>query len=216
MALEQSPILIFLTIPYIFGLIVVSIYLYQGLKSKDRIIISKRTFLAWLYLILAILLSILVIIPASWQDRFMLLAFSPIALIVPIGVKYVDILLTKKAPSKVRVRYAVVGSITILFAFSSFFIAMQMFPLMGPTITMEQYQELELIKNNYIPDQLNTSGVIHVYDFTFGYWVKYVLDMDYITGNLTEIAGNYEGHYIYGIFQIKMVDPPFKPFFQYS
>lgn len=219
-AFEYTPILMFLTIPYIVGLIAVSIYFYQGIKSRNNgvntPVISKRTFLSLLYLGLTILLMFLVVIPTSWQDRFILLSFLPIALIVPIGLKFVEILLSNRYPTKKRVRQVVIKSVAILFAFSSFFAAFQMFNTMGPTISMEQYYELEQIRTDYIPLQVNNTGIIYLDDFAFGYyWVIYILEMEIAVGNITNIVKAHEGRYIYGLFRIKFVEPPSKPFFEY-
>ena len=211
--------LVFVTIPYLIGILALSYYLYNGVKKRGKnqshIIISKKTYLAWIYLILATLLFILVIIPSNWQNRFLLLAFLPIALIVPLGLKYIELIISKRFSINFKSRQIIIGIIAFSFALSSLIQVVIFMPRMGPAITMEQYDELEDIKTNYIPSIVNDTGVIFVFEYTFGYWVEFLLDMEYITGNLSSQALNYVGRPIYGIFKILMVPVPFDPHFLY-
>ncbi len=207
--------LVFVTIPYLIGILALSYYLYNGVKKRGKnqgnIIISKKTYLAWIYLILAILIFILVIIPSNWQDRFLLLAFLPIALIVPLGLKYIELIISKRSSINFKSRQIIIGIIAFSFALSSLIQVVIFIPRMGPAITMEQYDELEDIKTNYIPSIVNDTGVIFVSGYTFGYWVEFLLDMECITGNLSSQALNYIGRPIYGIFKILRVPVPFNP-----
>jgi len=211
--------LVFITIPYLIGIIAVSHYLYLGVKkmgkNQGHIIISKKTYLVWIYLILAIILFILIIIPSNWQSRFLLLAFLPIALIVPFGLKYVELMISKRFSINFKSRQIIIGIIAFSFALSSLIQVVTFIPRMGPAITMEQYEELEDIKTNYIPSIVNDTGVIFVSAYTFGYWIEFLLDMEYFTGNPSSQALNYIGCPIYGIFKILMVPVPFDPHFLY-
>jgi hypothetical protein len=193
--------LVFVTIPYLIGILALSYYLYIGVKKREKnqshIIISK--------------IFILVIIPSNWQIRFLLLAFLPIALIVPLGLKYIELIISKRSSINFKSRQIIIGIIAFSFALSSLIQVVIFIPRMGPAITMEQYDELEDIKTNYIPSIVNDTGVIFVSGYTFGYWVEFLLDMECITGNLSSQALNYIGRPIYGIFKILRVPVPFNP-----
>ncbi|MFX1535105.1 MAG: hypothetical protein ACFFDI_12845 [Promethearchaeota archaeon] len=155
-------------------------------------------------------------IPENWRMRFILLAFLPIALIAPVGLKFIERLIQKKYPTKNQMRQLVIVVIAIIFALSAFLNVVIKIPSMGPVITIEQYDELVLIKNEYIPNNVDPNGIIYTRGTVgFPYWVEYVLDMDVEGGDLNEVAETYRGCPIYGISQIKTVEAPFRGTFRY-
>lgn len=215
-------IFIYLTIPTLVGIVAILSHLYQGVINRSKEdgapLTSKKTFLAWVYFVLIGLLFGLSLpfIPENWRMRFILLAFLPIALIVPIGLKFIELVIHKKYPTKKQMRQLVILAIAIIFALSAFLNVVIKIPSMGPVITMEQYDELVLIKNEIIPNNIDLNGIIYTRGTVgFPYWVEYVLDMDVEGGNLNEVAETYLGRPIYGISQIKNVETPFRGTFKY-
>jgi len=206
---------IYFNIPYILGLIIVLVYLYQGLKRKVKTrtdkIIQKKTFLTWMYLILAVLLFVILVIPTNMTDRIILLAFIPIGLITSLLLIYLRGILRKKFNLNKKTRILLIAGISIIFASVSLFHVINFWKTMGPNITMEQYHELNKIRKTHIDSGIvDTSGIVFVDEYHFGYWVEYIFDMEVVsTGNATASAPNYNGTILYGIYRIKTPPPPF-------
>ncbi len=194
--------IIFLTVPFILGMLVTIHVLYSGLKNKinfKKDIVSKRTLLAWVYLVMAVILIILSVAPSvdsGYKSRFIALAFVPIALLVPLGLKFIENWLSKRYPSKKRLKLGLISLIAVIFAISSFYTATVEFSSMGPSITSAQYNELVQLKEI---TAIDTNGVILVDDYHTGYWIKYVFGMQVETGNLTEIQKEYPNQAIYAL-----------------
>nr|WP_054858666.1 hypothetical protein [Methanobacterium formicicum] len=99
--------LIFCSLPYLMGVVASLIIFYRGLKGKipststSALKINPNTLLAGSYLSLAAALVILVVIPASdYQSRFLLIAFLPIGLLVPLGLKFIETEFLARYPEK--------------------------------------------------------------------------------------------------------------------
>lgn len=211
--------LVFLNIPYILGIWCTFYFLSNNLRknvsNRDIKSFPDKTYLAFSYIFLAILLFLLIIIPSTWQERFLLMAFLPIGLIIPLSIILILNWFKKLNKLHQKMRTILISIISIIFALSSALIALRFVPKMGPIITMGEYNELTIIANSYIPDEVNVSGIIFVSILHFGYWVEYILKMDYFTGNLEEKATNYIGKPIYGIFRYNMEQMPFDPNYIY-
>ncbi|MHA1334605.1 MAG: ArnT family glycosyltransferase [Promethearchaeota archaeon] len=215
--------MVFITIPYILGLASVVLYLYKGLFQKRfnnnnndaKPIIPKELLLIWLYFVLAVLIFVLVIIPSNWQERFILLAFVPISLAVSFGLLRLEVYLSKKYDNRKGKRYAIVGIIAFLFAFSSLYSAISIIPRMGPIITEDQYNELVKIKEKLIGKEIDQDGVMHVDDVHFGYWVEYIFEMDVDRGDINQSVEEYPNRTIYHISPWNPVESPFKMSFLY-
>ena len=193
----SNPI-IFLTLPFMLGVIATVYTIYNGLKEKRRLI-SKRTLLSLLYLVMTVVLIVLSVAPSvdsQYKSRFIELAFVPIALMVPLGLKFIENWLSKRYPSKKKLVWGIIGLIAVIFAISSFYTATEEFSSMGPSITTAQYNELVSIKEN---STMDTSGIILVDDYHTGYWVQYVLGMQVETGNLSEIQKEYPDRTVYAV-----------------
>ncbi|KAF5079947.1 glycosyltransferase family 39 protein [Methanobacterium aggregans] len=193
---------IFLTIPFLLGVFAAIKIFYNGLKEKikpENLTVSKKTFLSLAYLVMTLILVVLAALPSDYQERFIAMAFVPVALLVPLGLKLIEKWISNRIPSKKGFKIGVVTLIAVLFAFSSFYTAAGTFSDMGPSITSDQYNELVQIKASYIPSKINSSGIIMVDDYHTGYWVQYVLGMQVETGNLTDIKQKYPNQTIYGI-----------------
>jgi hypothetical protein len=99
----ENPVM-FLTLPFILGILASLSLLYKGLKEKisshnDKI--NQKTLLTLLYLVMTAVLIVLSIMPSidsQYQSRFMMLVFVPIALMVPLGLKLIENWLSKKYP----------------------------------------------------------------------------------------------------------------------
>lgn len=200
--MTASPI-VFLTIPFILGIIVTINILYNGLKEKislqnDNII--KKTLLAMIYLVMAVVLIVLSIWPSISSDykmRFLMLAFVPIALIVPLGLKLIEREISKKYPSKSGIKLGLIAIIAVIFAISGFYSASLEFSIMGPSITEEQYNALSTVKADYLQNKIDPNGIIVVNDYHTGYWAQYMLGMQVETGNTDEIQKKYPNRAIY-------------------
>ncbi|MBI4813114.1 MAG: hypothetical protein HY802_01765 [Methanobacterium sp.] len=228
----SSPVsgVIFLSLPYLLGIVAALIILYRGLKERIMTIIpfemsktipptsalnetvppastlnetvppinktfsskmNKNTLLAWVYISLAALLAVLVMIPASdYQSRFLLIAFLPIGLLVPLGLKFLETEFLVRYSHKTLTTIVVAG-VALLFAFSCFYTASESFDNLEPTITSEQYQELLEIKASFanITDE---DMIIVASDFQNQYWVEYVLG-DVGNGNNVTVLENVQG-----------------------
>lgn len=205
-------IMVFLTIPFLLGIFAAIKILYNGLKKKidiknnensfngnglnnlaskiNKEYLSKETILSAIYLIIAFVLIFLAAFPSEYQSRFILLAFVPIALIVPLGLQLIENLIHNKYPTKKSFRIGLISIIAILFAISSFYTASGEFSSMGPSISSEQYDALLKIKADYVGNEIGSNSVIIVNGYHMGYWVQYVLGVDVVTGNTSEILSN--------------------------
>jgi 4-amino-4-deoxy-L-arabinose transferase-like glycosyltransferase len=188
--------MIFCSLPYLLGILAVLAILYRGLKEKIGKInwMNKNTMLVWLYLTLAAALAILSFVPSDYQSRFVLMAFLPIALIVPLGIKFFENEFLARYPKKKKIITLLVVMIAVVFASSSFYSASETFASMGPTITADQYNELVKIKGIYLSNETGQNSVVVAQDFQTKYWVEYVLGGNVATSvtlqELTEEYGN--------------------------
>ena len=209
---------IFLTVPFILGIFTTIFILYNGLRKKKKII-SKKTLLAWLYIMMTIVLIGLCVAPSvdsQYKSRFIALAFVPIALIVPLGLKFIENWLSKKYPTRNGLKLGLISVIAIIFVISSFYTATEEFSSMGPSITSNQYNNLVQIKASYIPNKIDPNGIILVDDYHTGYWIQYVLGMQVETGNLSELQEKYPNRAIYAITLTENGQSGSKENFQYS
>nr|WP_319374532.1 glycosyltransferase family 39 protein [uncultured Methanobacterium sp.] len=158
---------------------------------KNKILASKmnkNTLLAWVYLSLALALAVLLLIPASdYQSRFLLLAFVPVALLVPLGLKFLETEFLGRYHRKTLTTILVAG-VALIFAFSCFFTASESLNNLEPTITFQQYNELLEIKASFA-NVTNENMVIVASDFQNKYWVEYVLG-DVGNGNNVTVVEN--------------------------
>lgn len=94
----------FLSLPYLVGIFASIMILKQNLEEKlgKNGSINKNILLAWLYLTLAAVLAVMVFLPSQYRYRFVLIAFLPIALIVPLGLKYIETEVMLRKPDKKR------------------------------------------------------------------------------------------------------------------
>ena len=197
--------IIFLTVPLILGVLVTVYVLYKGLKEKIDVkkdAISGKTPLSWVYLVMTVVLISLSVAPSvdsQYKSRFIELAFVPIALMVPLGLKFIENWLSKRYPSKKRLKLGLISVIAIIFAISSFYTATEEFSGMGPSITSAQYNNLVSLKENITSNNIDTNGIILVDDYHTGYWIEYVLGMQVETGNLSEIQKEYPNRTIYAV-----------------
>ncbi|MGZ7117839.1 MAG: glycosyltransferase family 39 protein, partial [Methanobacterium sp.] len=197
-----SPI-IFLTIPFILGILATINVLYKGFKEKISIQndkINKKTLLALVYLVMIavlIFLSTLPSIDSQYQSRFMMLTFVPIALMVPLGLKLIENWLFKKNSSRNGLNIGIISIIAIIFAMSAFYTASSEFSSLGPSISEQQYNDLVNIKANYLQDKIDPNGIIVVNEYHTGYWAQYMLGMQVETGNTNEIQEKYPNRTIY-------------------
>ncbi len=218
---SSTDITVFLTLPFLLGLFATIKIFFNGLKQKNlknKVInghnfplnssdpaptnnwfLSKKTLLSAIYLIMAFVLILLAAVPSEYQSRFILLAFVPIALIVPVGLQLIENLISRKYPSKNFIKIGLISLIAILFAFSSLYTASEEFSNMGPSISSEQYNALLKIKTDYIGDEIGSNSVISVNEYHMGYWVEYVLGMDVVTGNTNETQANTSNSSVYQI-----------------
>ena len=88
---------------------------------------------------MAFVLILLAAVPSEYQSRFIMLAFVPIALIVPVGLQLIENVISMKYPSRNFLKIGLISMIAILFAFSSLYTASEEFSNMGPSISSEQY-----------------------------------------------------------------------------
>ncbi len=201
--------IIFCSLPYLLGVAASIIILYRGLKEKTSNIsqykINKNTLLAVVYVSLAAVLAVLIVIPASdYQSRFLLIAFLPIGLLVPLGLKFLETEFLAKYPSKKLPTTLLVLGVAIIFAFSSFYTASESFNNLGPTITTDQYNELVELKASFVTNT-DKNIVILASDFQTKYWVEYALgDMGNgknvtVVENVNGVQEKYQNSTIYSI-----------------
>lgn len=175
---------------------------------------NKNTLLAWVYISLAVLLAVLVMIPASdYQSRFLLISFLPIGLLVPLGLKFMETEfmvryflkrpVRKKLTRKTLVELLVLG-VALIYAFSCYYTASESFNSLEPTITSEEYRELLEIKASFA-NTTHENIVIVASDFQNKYWVEYVLGDAGVENNVTVVENiqgvqeNYQNSTIYSI-----------------
>lgn len=194
----SSPVsgIIFCSLPYLLGVASAFVILYRGLKQRssnaDSPLINRNTLLSWAYIALTAVLVILIIIPSSqYQSRFLLMAFLPIGLIVPLGLKFLETEFLTRYPSKKQATTILVAMIAIIFAFSSYYTASESFNNLGPTITTDEYNELLAMKENF-SNVKNQNIVILASDFQTKYWVEYALK-DVGNGNNITVIENIQG-----------------------
>jgi hypothetical protein len=118
---------------------------------------------------------------------------------VPLGLKFIENWLSKRYPSKKRLKLGLISVITIIFAISSFYTATEEFSGMEPSITSAQYNNLVSLKENITSNNIDINGIILVDDYHTGYWIEYVLGMQVETGNLSEIQKEYPNRTIYAV-----------------
>lgn len=188
--------IIFCSIPYIIGFAASAIILYRGLKekveNKEFLIIGKNNLLAWAYISLTLILLILTTITSSqYQSRFLLMAFLPIALLVPLGLKFMETEFLTRYPFRKNATTILVIVIAIIFAFSSYYTASESFNNLGPTITTDEYNELVKMKK-YFANSTDQDIVILAADMETKYWVEYVLG-DLGNDNKVTVIENVQG-----------------------
>ena len=214
--------IIFLTVPFILGILATLNVFYKGLKEKINIQnekMSKKTLLSLVYLVMTVVLIILSTLPSidsQYQSRFIMLAFVPIALMVPLGLKLIENWLSNKYPSKNGLKLGIISIIAVLFMISSFYTASATFSSMGPSITTDQYNDLVKIKADYLNGKIDPNGIIVVNDYHTGYWVQYVTGMHVETGNTNEIQAKYLNQSIYALTLTENKQSGLKGGFEYS
>ncbi len=192
--------MIFCSLPYLVGVLAVIIIMYRGLKEKITVpdVMNRNSLLACLYLVLAAVLAVLSFIPSSqYQSRFLLMAFLPIALLVPLGLKFLEIEFLARYPGRKHIISLLVILLAVIFAFSSYYPASEGFDNMGPTITTAQYNELIEIKQN-LNSSSDVNAVYVTSDFQSKYWVEYVLGGNVTTSSsIDEVKAEYPNSTIY-------------------
>ena len=207
----SSPLsgMIFCSMPYLLGIAASVIIVYRGFKDKivnhDFSIIKRNYLLAWTYISLTIILLILTSITSSqYQSRFLLISFLPIALLVPLGLKFMETEFMTKYPSKKKATTILVISIALIFAFSSYHTASESFNNLGPTITVDEYNELVKMKKSFV-NSADENIIILAADFETKYWVEYVLgdpgnnNKVNVTENVQGLQNKYQNSTIYSI-----------------
>lgn len=207
----------YLTVPYIWGVVVVGRELFNKLKQRRESprdpVLNKKTLLCWMYLVLSTVLFLLSIIPTSYSDRIVLMAFIPVSLICPIAVYQFQKLDLKINWSHQRILTGVIAGVFIV---STLFSTISYMSSMGPYISMDEYYELEYIEQNYISTGIiDSSGVILVNQYHFGYWVEYTLDMDVDVATSVD-PSDFEGVPVYIINRITTDASPFQAFMSNS
>jgi hypothetical protein len=218
----------FLTIPFLLGLAVVIKDLYRAIRAnrtdapgtkktgKPSQALPATLFTRLIYVALSVLLVALVLVPSTWQMRFSLLEFVPIALITPIGLKKIEHWVRIKHSTKLNAPRAVVAVLSILFIAGSFATVMAYVPGMGPTITTGQYDELVQISQNS-SISIDPNGAIFVNNSQLPQWVEYILDRNTIPGSSvgTNLTGQqYAGIAVYELTLLKDVHGNFAGNFQ--
>ncbi|HML04672.1 MAG TPA: glycosyltransferase family 39 protein [Methanobacterium sp.] len=202
---STSP-LIFLTVPFILGILATLNVLYKGLKEKidaQNEGINQKTLLVLVYLVMTVVIIAISTFPSidsQYQSRFIMLAFVPIALMVPLGLKLIEKWISNRYPSKKGLKWGIVSIIAVLFMLSSFYSASATFSSLQPSITIDQYNDLVKIKAEISNGTIKSNGIIVVNDYHTGYWVQYVTGMHVETGNSTsEIQAKYPNQTIYAL-----------------
>lgn len=201
--------LVFLNIPYILAVVVGFRTILHYLQSDEEAVTKQQYMLLSSLLILALVLFILTLpfIPTKWATRFVLLAFLPLALLIPVGFGEYQVI-------KVTPQFSMRFSKHTLYAVFGFFMLMSVIssiafvPTMGPTLTAEQYAELQQINSL----SLDRTGVIVHSDSNMYYWAVAIFNMD--TVNIQNFSvEDYTGRTVYVIQSIQSVESPFNPQF---
>ena len=177
-------------------------------------IIDKKTYLAWPYVVMTSVLVILSVFPSidsQYRGRFIMLAFVPIALMVPLGLKYIENWISNKYPSENVLKMTVIITIAVLFAFSAFYSSSGEFSSMGPSISTEQYNELVKLKGS-----IDNDTIVVVGDYHTGYWVQYVLGTQIATGNVDNVHQQYSNETVYAISLTENMQKRFGGNYQYT
>ncbi|TFG00396.1 MAG: hypothetical protein EU541_02390 [Promethearchaeota archaeon] len=206
---------VYLNIPYILGLIALLYYLYKGLRKRvdpsNKPVLAMKTFLSWVYGMIAVLLFGMMVIPTTYIDRILIMGFIPLALISPLFFIPITKYLKEKYPKKKIITVGLILGIFSAFSIISLVHVVSFWRTMGPNITMQQYNELTKIRENQIKvGKINKSGLMGVDEYHFGYWVEYVFDMEVTTSNISNIAPNYNGTELYGIYRKGQPPVPFR------
>jgi hypothetical protein len=246
----SSPVsgIIFLSLPYLLGIVATLVILYRGLKEKITLMpvemdkttvkrdktklemvkttlgldkatlemgkatnkmdktlhenneildknlhskMNKNTLLVWVYISMAVLLAVLVSIPASdYQSRFLLMAFLPVGLLVPLGLKFLETEFLGRYSKKTLITL-LIAVVALIFAFSCYYTASESFNNLEPTITPQQYNELLEVKASFA-NVTDENMVIVASDFQNKYWVEYVLG-DMGNGNNVTVVESVQG-----------------------
>jgi len=187
----------FLNIPFLLGVFALFSILYKGFKAKTE---YNMILLAFTYIVVTaviIVLSTFPTIDSQYQNRFLMLAFVPLALVVPIGLIFLNNILRTKISSNKRL--ILVLGLSIIFTCSGLYSASQNFSSMGPSISQDQYNALLTLKSNDLGSEIDPSGIIIVDDYHTGYWIEYVLGMKVETGNITDVQQKYPDKKIYSM-----------------
>jgi hypothetical protein len=186
---------IFLTIPFILGILVLLKIFYDKVKTKE---VTGELLSSVFYLIIAITVIILSIAPIgdhSYQNRFLLLGFVPLSLISPLCLNLLNIKLTKIKTIK-GIKLGLASIIIAIFLISSVYASSESFSSMKPTITDEQYNILMEVKNNYVGTKIDSNGILMG---SMIYWSEYILGLETADGNITEIQKKYPNRKIYSV-----------------
>ncbi|BDZ69204.1 ArnT family glycosyltransferase [Methanobacterium ferruginis] len=206
--------LIFCSLPYLLGVASAIIILYWGLKEKisiadsaiaNSLTTNRNTLLAWVYITLAAVLAVLVFASSSqYQSRFLLISFLPIGLLVPLGLKFIETEFLTRYPSRKIPTNLIIIAVAMIFAFSCYYTASESFNNLGPTITTDEYNELQDVKESFT-NVSSQNIVIVTSDLQNKYWVEYVLgDMGTdnnitVVENVQGLQGEYQNSTIYSI-----------------
>ncbi|NYB51925.1 MAG: glycosyltransferase family 39 protein [Methanobacteriaceae archaeon] len=226
----SSPVngMIFCSLPYLLGVAASLLILYRGLKeiisnesqinNSSQMKININTLLAWVYISFAAVVTVLAVMPASdYQSRFLLIAFLPLGLIIPIGLKFMETEFLARYPSKKLPTTLLVIGIAIIFAFSSFYTASQSFNNLGPTITTDEYNDLVKIRASFVNNS-DENIVILASDFQTKYWVEYILgDLGQgknvnVVENINGVQEKYQNSTLYAISSLNTQTSSIKTF----
>jgi hypothetical protein len=183
---------IFLTIPFILGILVLLKIFYDKLKTKK---ISEELLSSVFYLIISIIVIILSITPISdhsYQSRFLLLSFLPLSLVSPLCLKLLEI----KLKTIKGIKLGLASIIILIFLISSVYASSESFSGMKPTITDDQYNTLMEVKNDYVGTKIDSNGILMG---SMIYWPEYILGLDVSNENMNEIQKKYPNRKIYSV-----------------
>jgi hypothetical protein len=198
---------IFLTVPFILGILVLLKIFYDKVKTKE---LSSELLSSVFYLIITItviILSISPIIDGDYQYRFLLFGFVPLSLISPLCLNLLNIKLTKIKTIK-GIKLGLAAIIITIFLISSVYASSKSFSSMKPIITDEQYNKLMEVKNNYVGTKIDSNGIlmgsiiywpVYILDLKIADWSVYILDLKTADGNITEIQKKYPNRKIYSV-----------------
>lgn len=81
---------------------------------------------------MAFVLILLAAVPSEYQSRFILLAFVPIALIVPLGLQLIENFISNKYPSKKVFKIGLISIMPFYLLFLVYILLLQNFPVWVP------------------------------------------------------------------------------------